>query len=249
MYLVPDITVSYTKKQKRKKKVNTDKRTARVVGALFLTAMVTSLAGGIWLDSITSAADYLTTVSANEAQVIIGVLLELINCAAVVGIAAMLFPILKRHNENIARGYFGFRILEAAILSVAVISPLALITLSQEYVAAGAPDASYFQTLGILVMAPRLHLAGLLTATFFSLGAVLLYYSFYQTKLVPRFISIWGVIAVALVLAWNVLEAFGISISFGMIFGLAIILNEVFLGLWLIIKGFDSSAIASESAA
>jgi hypothetical protein len=87
-----------------------------MVGALFLIAMVGSLVGGTWLESITGAPDYLTTVSANEAQVIIGVLLELINCAAVVGIAAMLYPILKKHNENIARGYFGFRILETAIL-------------------------------------------------------------------------------------------------------------------------------------
>ena len=228
--------------------MNTKKRTARIVGVLFLTAMVTSLLGGIWLESILNAPDYLTTVSANETQVTIGVILELINCAAVVGIAVMLFPILKKHSEALALGYVGIRVVEAAILTVAVISPLSLITLSQEYLTAGASDASYFQTLGTLLMAARAHLAGLVLAVFFSLGALLLYYLLYRSKLVPRFISVWGFIAVALLLTWNLLEAFGISISAGMILALPIILNEIFLGIWLIVRGFNSSAIASESA-
>jgi hypothetical protein len=224
------------------------KGTARIVGALFLIAMVTSLAGGVWLESIVGASDYLASVSANATQVILGVLLELINCAAVVGIGVVLFPILKKQSENIARGYFGFRIVEAVVLIVAVISPLLLITLSEEYVAAGAPEASYFQTLGTLVVAARAQLAGLLTPIFFGLGALLLYYSLYQSKLVPRFISVWGFIAVALVLAWNLLETFGMSISAGMVFGLPIILNEIFLGIWLILKGFNASAMVSRPA-
>jgi hypothetical protein len=228
--------------------MNANKRTARIVGALFLTAMVTSLVGGVWLESMLSAPDYLTTVSASETQVIIGVLLELINCAAVVGIAVLLFPILKKLNEALALGYVGVRVVEAAILTVAVISPLVLITLSQEYVAAGASDASYFQTLGTLLIAARAHMAGLLVPVFFSLGALLLYCLLYQSKLVPRFISVWGLIGVASVFTWNLLEAFGLSISAGMVFGLPIILNEIFLGFWLIVKGFDTSTIPSSSA-
>ena len=226
--------------------MNSDKRTARIVGALFLIAMVASLAGGIWLESILSAPDYLVTVSAKETQVIIGVLLELINCAAVVGIAVVLFPIFKRHSEAMALGYVGIRILEAAILMAAVISPLVLITLSQEYLA-GAPDASYFETLGTLLIAARAHLASLLTPLFFGLAALLLYYLLYRMQLVPRFISVWGFIAVASLLAWNLVEAFGMHISVGLVFALPMILNEIFLGIWLIVKGFDSSAIASES--
>jgi hypothetical protein len=226
----------------------TTHRTARIVGALFLTAMVTSLVGGIWLESITSAPDYLTTVSANEPQVIVGVLLELINCMAVVGIAATLFPVLKRDSEGLALGYLGIRVVEAVILVVAVLSPLVLIMLSQEYVAAGASDASYFQTLGTLVMTVRAYIFDLLTSLFFGLGAVLLYTSLYRSRLVPRFISIWGLIAVVALLAWNLSEVFGMSISAGMVFGLPIILNEIFLGIWLIVRGFNSPAVASPSA-
>ena len=231
-----------------KEKMNSNRKTAIIVWVLFLTAMVTSLIGGIWLESIISAPDYLITVSENETQVIIGVLLEIINCAAVVGIAVFMFPIFKKYNEALALGYVGFRIIEATILVVAAIIPLSLIALSQEYVKAGVPDASHFQTLGTSFLATRAHLAGLILVIFFGLGALLFYFLLYQSKLVPRFISVWGFIAVVLVLIWNLLEAFGISVSAGMILAFPMILNEIFLGIWLIVKGFNSSAIASESA-
>lgn len=224
--------------------MNTNKTTARIVGALFLIAMVTSLLGGIWLESITGTPDYLVEVSAQETQVLVGVLLELVNCIAVVGIAAVLFPLMKVHNEALAAGYLGTRVIEAVVLAVAAVSPLLIVTLSQEYVAAGAVDAAYFQTAGALVMAARGHLASLLTPIIFSLAALLLYYFLYRSRLVPRFIPIWGFIAVVSLLTWNMLEAFGISISAGMVFALPIILNEIFLGIWLIAKGFSSPALA-----
>jgi hypothetical protein len=228
--------------------VNTHTRTARIVGALFLIAMVASLVGGVWLESFLAAPDYLATISAKETQVLLGALLELINCIAVVGIAAMLFPLMKVHNEALAAGYLGTRVVEAIILSVAVISPLLLVTLSQEYLAAGTSDAAYFQTAGTLVIAARGHLASLLTPIFFSLAALLLYYFLYQSRLVPRFIPVWGFIAVASLFTWNMLEAFGISISAGMVFALPMILNEIFLGIWLIAKGFNASDASFESA-
>jgi len=105
------------------------------VGVLFLTAMVASLLGGGLIESILSAPDYLLAVSENETQVIIGVLLELINGIAVVGIGVLMFPILKQHSENIAHGYLAFRIIESVFCSVIVISPLSLIKFSQEYLA------------------------------------------------------------------------------------------------------------------
>lgn len=227
---------------------NSYRRTASFVGLLFLIAMVTSLGGGLWVESFLDNPDYLVTVSANSSQVVMGALLELINCIAVVGIAVLLYPILKKKTESLAMGYVGFRIVEAAILVAAVLCSLLLITLSQEYLAASGGDTAYFQSLGMLIKAARSNLTGLLTATFFSCAALLLYYFMYQTKLVPRFISIWGFIAVLLMLTWNLLEAFGISISAGIVFGLLIILNEIFLGIWLMVKGFNMTELNSEAA-
>jgi hypothetical protein len=229
-------------------KQNVTKRTARIVGALFLIAIAASLIGGLLIESIISAPDYLMTVSADETEVTIAVLLELINGIAVVVIAVMMFPIFKKYSEATALGYVAFRIIEAVIIIAAVISPLALIALSQEYLTAGASDASSYQTIGRSFIAVREHLLGQMLGIFFSLGALLFYCLLYRTKLVPRFISVWGFVGVALVLAWNLLELFGYHFSAGIIFGLAIILNELFLGIWLIAKGFDLSTIVSDSA-
>lgn len=228
--------------------MDTSRRTARIVGAFFLIAMVTYLVGASIIDSVQSAPDYLSTVSENETQVIVGVLLEIINCVAVIGIAVAIYPIFKKYNEALALGYVGFRVIEVAVLVAAVISPLLLIELSQEYLTAGVQDASDFQVIGTLLLAARAHLAGIVLSIFFSLGALIFYYFLYRTKLVPRFISIWGLIAAVLVLTWNLLEAFGIRIEAGIILGLPIILNEIFLGFWLIAKGFDPSATVIESA-
>jgi len=229
--------------------MDSDKKVAILVGALFLMAMVASLLGGGLIDSILSAPDYLMAVSENEIQVIIGVLLELINAIAVVGIGVLMFPILKQHNESIAVGYLGIRIVEAVFCTVIVISPLSLITLSQEYLKAGAADAAYYQTVGVLSIAERASVIGLLIPVFFSLGALLFYYLLYQSKLLPRFISVWGLIAAVLILILNLLSLnFEVGISIGLILALPIILNEIFLGIWLIVKGFNPSAIASGSA-
>jgi hypothetical protein len=205
--------------------------------------MFTSLVGGIWLETILTAPDYLNTGYQSETQVIIGVLLELINCIAVVGIAVAMFPIFRQQNEALALGYVALRIIEAVILIAAVISPLLLITLSLEYLSTGAPDASAFPTSANLLLSTRAYIAGLLVPIFFSLAALVFYSLLYQSILVPRFISIWGLIAVVLLLAWNLLETFGISVPAGMIFGLPIILNEIFLGIWLIAKGFNPYAV------
>ena len=228
--------------------MNTHNKTARIVGILFLTAIVTSLLGGIWLESILTAPDYLSSISGNKTQVVTGVLLELINGLAVIGIAVGMYPIFRKQYEALALGYVALRIIEAVIVIAAVISPLSLIALSQEYINAGAPDTSYFQTLGTSFLAVRAIWVSTMLAIFFGLGALLFYYLLYQSKLVPRFISVWGFIAVALVLTWNLLETFGIRINAGIILALPMILNEIFLGIWLIIKGFNSSAIVSESA-
>ena len=229
--------------------MDTHKSTARIVGALFLIAMVTSLGGGIWLESLISAPDYLVTVSANQTQVIIGVLLELINGLCVIGIAVGFFPLFKKHNEALALGYVALRIVEAVIAVAALISPLALIALSQEFARMGAADASSFQAVGTSFLAVRESLAGQVMGIVFCLAALVLYYLLYQTKLVPRFISIWGFLAVLLVLIWNLLELFGISVAIGMVLALPMILNEIFLALWLIVRGFEPSVLAAESAA
>jgi hypothetical protein len=227
--------------------MNLSRTTARIVGALFLTAMVGSLVGGVaFVEPFLTAPDYLIAVSENETRVIIGVFLELINGIAVLGIGVLMFPILRQHDEHAALGYLGLRIVESVFCCVIVISPLSLITLGQEYARAGAANAAYYQAAGALSIAERASVAGLLIPVFLGLGALLFYRALYQFRLLPRFISIWGFAGAVLILALNVLLTFGVEVgSIGLGLALPIIANEVFLGIWLIAKGFNPSAIAS----
>ncbi len=228
--------------------MNSNKRTARIVGVLFITATVSAVLSGLLTGPVLDDPDYLINVSANENQVLIAALLELILAVSVVGIAVILFPILKKQNEALALGYVGLRILEAVIIIVGAISALLLLRLNQEYVA-GTPDASYFQTLGTLLLAERDWTFLLGPVIVFSLNSLILNYLLYQSRLVPRFISVWGLIGATILLASGLLGMFDIySIESTVFLAAPIGVNEMVLAVWLIAKGFNSSAIASESA-
>jgi hypothetical protein len=206
--------------------------------------MAASLLGGALVESILSSERYWMVVSENETQVIAGVLLELLNGIAVIGIAVMLYPVLSRRNQNIALGYLGFRVVEAVFCSIIVISPLSLIALSQEYTSAGTALAAAFSSAGALSIAARASVAGLLIPVFFSLGALLFYVLAYQTWLLPRPLAAWGLIGAVLILTNTLLVTFNVELSMGvqMIFVLPMILNEIFLGIWLMVKGFNTQA-------
>jgi len=224
--------------------MNSLRKNTIIAGWLFLIAMIGSLSGGGILESILRAPDYPGIISANINKVFIGVFLEFINSIAVLGIAVSLFPILKQYNESIALGYVGLRIIEVIFCVVSAVIPLALIKLSRQYIYAENPSSSYFHTLSTFLIEVRTDLAELLIPVFFSLGALLFYYILYKSKLIPHLISIWGFIGVILILILIFFEA-GMVIN--MIFVLPIILNEIFLGIWLIAKGFNQSALILDS--
>jgi hypothetical protein len=225
--------------------MNTPTNTGKLVGTLFLTAMFASLFGGGLVESILSAPDVLSALRENQTLVTTGALFELVNAIAVIGIGVFMFPVLKQHSENLARGYFAIRVLEAVFCSLIVISPLSLITLSQEL---GTVDAAYLQAASALSLAERARVMGLLIPLFFSLGALLLYTALYQAKLLPRFISIWGFVAAVFILINNLLLTFQVEVGLAvsLVLVLPIITNEVFLGIWLIVKGFNPIFIQSK---
>ena len=230
--------------------MSSDRKTAIIVGVLFLTATATTMLGDSLVVAILNAPDYLINMYPNRTQVIIGVLIAFIDALAVVGIAVLLFPILKKQDESIALGYVGIRTAEFPILLVWLLSPLLLVTLSQEYVEAGAPDASSFQTLGALLMALRLW-SWRLIYIINGIATLMLAYLLYQSKLIPRSISVLGLIGGAVLLAGTVLAMLGlidVDQGAGMLAVLPGGLFELILPIWLFVKGFNSSAIASGSA-
>jgi hypothetical protein len=117
-------------------------------------------------------------------------------------------------------------------------SPLSLLTLSEEFLRAGATDMASFQTLGAMYLAER-DAASMMLLIFFAYGAFLFYYLLYRSQLVPRFISVWGVIALILVVTMNILRSKTWHLE---CFCLPIITNEIFLAFWLIFKEVQSGS-------
>jgi hypothetical protein len=231
------------KKKRKELKMDSEKISARIVGVLFITATVAGFASAIFLGSILEAPDFLAEVSANEIQWLIGVLFIFIMAVAGASIAVPMYPILKKHNESMALGSVGFRIIEGAIFSVGVICFLSLVPLSQAFEQAGSPAASYFQTLGELLVFGQ-NFSMVFGGLAFSIAALMYYYLFYQSKLIPRWLSVFGLIAVTLGLVQYLLTFFSGSVSSSSeieILHIPIFLQEMVLAVWLIVKGFNSS--------
>ena len=224
--------------------MNTNRKTAIIVGVLFIIGTVGLALSVVLVGSILDDPDYLIEFSANENRIIIGTFLVLISGFALAMVPVMMFPIFKKYNEALALGSVVFRgALEAVIYIAMIISWLLLLTVSQEYVKAGAPDASHFQTLGTLLLKANDQINPILEIVF-SLGALMIYYLFYQSKLIPRWLSVWGLIGAILYLAAGLFAMF--SVDFGILLA-PLALQEMVLAVWLIVKGFNPSAIASES--
>ena len=225
--------------------MDSHRKTAIIVGVLFVTATVAYSFGVIFLDPILGSSDYLTKASENENKVILGAFLVLIDAVAVAGIGIMIYPILKKHNEALALGYAGARIAEGVLFIVNVIFILTLLTLSQAFVKAGALDASYYQTLGTVLLAAGDWAFLLGFGLAFTLSALILNSLLYQTKLIPRWLSGWGFVGVVLIFVYYLLQFFTTN-QVDILF-IPIALQEMVFAVWLIVKGFNPSAIDSGS--
>jgi len=231
--------------------MNSSRKTAIIVGVLFIIATLFLFIGGSFYNPILSSPDYLDNAYPNKMIVLTGILIEFICVIAMPLIAVFLFPILKKHNEALALGYVGFRIIEAVLYIGMEINKLSLINVSQDYLNRVGTDASYFLNIGSSIQSVN-DWAFSIYLIVFSLGALMLYFVLYKSKLIPRFISVWGFIAAAVMLVGSVMimvDMFTeISMGLELILVLPIAVNEMVLAGWLIVKGFNPSAIASESA-
>jgi hypothetical protein len=232
--------------------MNTHRKTAIIVGVLFIIATVMLFVGGALYEPILNSLDYLDITYPNRIIVMLGILLEFTKIPAIALIPVFLFPILRRHYEALALGYVVFRLLEAVLLVGIEINKLSLISVSRDYLNKGGTDASGLRNIGSWIQSVN-EWSFLIYLLVFTLGALMFYFVLYQSKLIPRFISAWGFIAAALLLVGSVLIMFdafaGISeTGLELVFALPIAVNEMVLAVWLIVKGFNPSAIASQPA-
>jgi hypothetical protein len=191
----------------------------------------------------TQAPDYLSYVSANTAAVTTGALFEVIMALAIPAIAITMYPVLKHQNSTLALGYVGARIIEGVLLLAATIGLLLLISIGSDPV---EPGASYSHQMSTLVLWARDWSGHVLSAIVFGLGGIVFYYLLYQSRRVPRWLSIWGLIGAPLAIIEGVVIMFGIAGPFSpaaVALNVPIGVNELVLAVWLIVNGFNSSAI------
>jgi uncharacterized protein DUF4386 len=228
--------------------VASSRKIAIAAGAFYLISDVTSIVALILYGPILNNARYIVG-SGSDIQVLLGAFFEVILAFAVVGTAVTLFPVVRRQNEGVALGYVGLRTLEAAIIVIGIVSLLAVVTLRQAGIA--GTDQATLVTVGRALVA--VHNWTFLVGPSFTSGAntVLMAYLMYRSGLVPRFIPVLGLIGGPLVFASATAVLFGLLGQYSVWPAIAAIPEfawELTLAFWLIVKGFNPSAVASKSA-
>ncbi|MFC5407664.1 DUF4386 domain-containing protein [Cohnella soli] len=216
---------------------------ARMAGILFLVATGAFMAGNGILDSVLQRPDFLSGLFPDRSRVVAGAVLEFVNAMAVIGIAMLLFPILRKHNEAFALGYFGSRMIESVLLIISLICPIVLIGLSEDYLASGASDRVYFQALGNSAVEIRLIFFNIAMIVL-GVGSLLLCFVLYRSKLIPRWLSVIGFIGYAALLASSCLSIAGEDV--GSVLFIPGAIFEILFPLWLIIKGVEPGKRATQ---
>jgi hypothetical protein len=229
-------------------KVHFEKKIAIIVGSLFIITMIVGMFDAYFVAPILKTP--LSNIYPNDARVITGAFLIIAMSVGIVGIAVCLYPILKRYSEMIAISYVSFRVIECILLLVGSLVYLFLIGLSQEYINAGTPNAAYFNASFGLAIKLR-YVAYQIAMIILGFGSMFLCYLLFQSKLVPRFLSVWGLIGYALLFASGLLDVLGVVDTVNGTGALLYIpggLWELFVfPIWLIVKGFNSSTISNEN--
>lgn len=228
--------------------MNTYRKNAVAVGTLFIIGTVAGILSAVVTDPIVAVTTYPLNVSESEIQWIIGTLLILVMGFSLAMIPVLLYPIFKKHNEVLALGAVLFRgILEVVCYIVPVISMFLLLSVSQIHGKTGAAEAANLQILGSVLNA-TIDWSNLILGLVFSIGALMIYVLFYQTRLVPRWLSGWGFIGAILYFGAHMDGIFGtqqvLSLNAGLGFLLApLAIQEMVFAIWMIVKGFNQEAV------
>ena len=223
----------------------TDRTTARVVGCLFIAATVSGILSLVFWQPVLGD-DYLAQASLNPNRVATGALMMIVMTVAIVAIPIVMYPILRRFSVRLAMGYIVARMIEVVVFFVGAIGVLMLLSLSRDSVGAGA-DVSHLQTLGGVLKDGRDGADEVLGVMAFSVSALILNYVLYRARLVPRWLSDWGLAGAGLYLAAGVMVLYGLEplSATQNVLQAPLGLQEMVFAVWLIVKGFDTGASAA----
>ncbi len=229
-----------------------NRQTAITAGVLFILATAAGLAGTAVLGSALDAPDFLGRLAAEGNRVLVSALLSFVAAAGSAGIAIALYPVLRAYNEGLALGAVGFRVIEGTFYAVGTLCLLLVFSLSRQSVGGGGQAVAYYQILGHLLLTAK-DLAGFVFGVMaFCIGGCSYYYVFYRYNLVPRWLSVWGIIALLLLFSAVIITLFDgepYSVSGGLTFlAMPIAVQEMVLAIWLIVKGFSAPELVAATA-
>jgi hypothetical protein len=191
--------------------MNTDINTIRLLGAAQIIVIVGALITDRLLASAVgsgSISDILVNISKNLTRMRISSLAALGQTLAIVVLGVLYYVVFYKEYKIIALVALGCFLVAAITSTVGKIGANALIPLSQEFVEAGAPEPSYFQTQGDFLYNGVDRRGYELQMLFTGLGFLLVNYLFYISGYIPRAISIWGLVAICLLLIPTVLALY-----------------------------------------
>ena len=226
--------------------MDTVNKTSRILGFAFLLQFVTSFASAMFLRATWFVAgnmsETLVKIANNSLMLRVTILFDMLTALGVIFLGAILFITVRKQNEKMALTALGFYILEAALLAVSRIETFSLLRIGQEYVSAGQP--AMLQTFGNLAFDSMEFVGGTLHMLAFCLGGILFYFLLDKSRVVPRALSLWGLVTVFPILIGTLTQIFGYTIPF--IFYVPYVPFELVIAIWILIKGTkDSSETAS----
>jgi len=228
------------------------RNTARAVGALFIVGTVAGLIGlGVFQEPVVGGDDYLVEASRQADRLATGAVLELAMGAALVAMAIVIYPVLREHSETLAIGYVVPRSIEGVLYLIDTVLMLTLITVSRSALDAGSGSMASFDAIGTSLIGARDWLGhGVLDATAFGLSALVLNAALLRGRLVPSWLSLWGLGGAVLYVAAGVLVIFGLEplSSTQVALEAPLGLQEMGLALWLIIRGFSRTEVPAARA-
>jgi hypothetical protein len=213
-----------------------NRTTAKVIGALFLLGFLVYGIGSGLVQSVVGGSEFLSTVTAHRNTLVLGALLMLLNVAVEMGKGVLFFPILDRYSRKTALAYLATMIVEATVLAVGVLCLLMIVPLAKQSVDAGPVSASWAQDLGSLAVKSNT-MAYQVAELALGVGGIFLCLLLFQTRLIPRFLSVLGLVGYPILMAGAIAEIFGIHV--GLVLSIPGGLFEVVLAIWLLSKGFQ----------
>jgi hypothetical protein len=221
--------------------MNTYRKAGITYGILFILSFLSYGIGSSIVDALTKDPQNLANVGSSQGSMMIGfVLMALVHSVVTVASAIVLLPILKKFNQTFSYFYLSGAIMENVLLTVGGIAVFLILPLSIQFTEMGASASSYFVSLAQLFYNGNFF-AYQVGMAIWGIGGLALTYILIQSRLVPRFLAIWGFIGYVFHATGAVLELFGLPYSTYFIIPGG--LFEITFSLWLIIKGFNQSAL------